>query len=644
VTQYARSIKHLTGRVVDALEEARRALEAYNSLEPDQPASQQLLRQVDQLKGDISALHNRMIELVENISKCELPFALKGMIQSGSTYPVMNIFLAEATLLSDALKRIENVSDEFQTWSNSHPHLNYIFDPVIHWLKAEKIPLPPAEKMMPASLHESGGQVVDALLVVIQNLIAQIPERSKSLENSEDEEDNYLAQEIASTSQFTKSLALEKVSKALAGALPNLLARPDTAKEQLLMVKPFLDLYVSMAHQQLSCHLKRTTALYKLAFVLNSIMLRLSKEGFCQPPLADEEDEGGEAGESSGGMGLGEGTGTENVSKEIEDESQVEGLKNESEVQQSDAGKEKRDDDGTIEMGDDFEGDLEDVSEKEEDDDNSDDNAENGSEVDLEERVEDLDPNDPNAVDEKLWGDEKGPESGQKDEDKVNEDRGGQQEGDSEVVAKEGERKSNKEKGNQQEKRESEPNYGEENEETMADMEEDQEQPGAEGAPMDEHVPDAETLDLPDDMDLGEAENKEDSTPEVEDDGQDAMMEEEGDPGPSDEQIKQDQWVPEERPSGVEEESMDELNDNEETSHSVEDSGGVDDLTDEQDKNQVTARPDLSSSGDGDTVPDHDQSLDKGINTATGQGDSKSSSDEQNKQDAHQESDSHERY
>ena len=105
-----------------------------------------------------------------------------------------------------------------------------------------------------------------------------------------------------------------------------------------------------------------------------------------------------------------------------------------------DAQDERRDqggdeDDDAIEMNEDVGGALEDVPDK------GDDEAESGDEEeqDLDEKIEDLDKSDPAAVDEKLWGDEKGPEDEGGQDDKIGNDRSKEQQQDeSEVVAKEG--------------------------------------------------------------------------------------------------------------------------------------------------------------------------------------------------------------
>lgn len=233
-------------------------------------------------------------------------------------------------------------------------------------------------------------------------------------------------------------------------------------------------------------------------------MHTIARQGFCLPQDATDSGDGEGGTENAGGVGLGEGTGMENVSKEIEDESQVEGLKgDEGEAQDEQA---HGGDDNTIEMSEDIGGEMEDVPDDgDQDEDQEEDDGDEQEEPD--EQLGKLDAGDPNAVDEKLWGDESA-ESDSADHDQVPQDRSEMQEKESEVVANErnqskkegGKEKEETKGGTIDEKSEEIQEEGEEKKDEEPD--EDLEGPNANGAPMDEYIPDANTLDLPDDMTL----------------------------------------------------------------------------------------------------------------------------------------------
>lgn len=253
-------------------------------------------------------------------------------------------------------------------------------------------------------------------------------------------------------------------------------------------------------------------SLFKLDYVLCSVVQTIATQGFCRPP--EETSDGGEEGaeaSTSEGMGLGEGSGKDNISKEIEDESQVEGLKGDDAEDHPQEGKKDEKEDA-LEMTEDFSGALEDVPEdSEEEQEHSD--EEDDSEADPEERMEDLDPTDPNAVDEKLWGDEETPPDGKDSKDQFEQNDAKTQDGKSEMAAKEKkDQKDGKQKEDQQPEL-SEDVAGQDEEEQTEEQQpdqgiEDQDQPDpqASGDPMGEHVPEGDVLDLPDDMDLGEGE------------------------------------------------------------------------------------------------------------------------------------------
>lgn len=133
------------------------------------------------------------------------------------------------------------------------------------------------------------------------------------------------------------------------------------------------------------------------------------KDGFCVPKDADGEDENCES--NKDGLGIGEGNGEKDVSKEIEDEGQVEGLQNEGAepIDQSNIKDEKE----GIEMENDFDGVLGDI----EISDTQSDTPEVDSDQEVEEQMGDLNDDLASVVDEKLWdGGEKSNENDDKTE------------------------------------------------------------------------------------------------------------------------------------------------------------------------------------------------------------------------------------
>lgn len=228
---------------------------------------------------------------------------------------------------------------------------------------------------------------------------------------------------------------------------------------------------------------------------------------------------------------MADGTGAKNVSDEIEDESQLEGL-------QSDVPQDKRDDeqqpdeddDNAVEMKGDFEGDLEDRGDGAKQDGDESESDDDEDEAEPEEQVADVDPLDPSSVDEKFWGDDEPPQDNKDGKtDEVNQETT-KSAGEAEMNAKEDEAPAPQPKGQEGEdaskgddepasKDEAQGKEGEEQdgeapegeeaqgaeaEEEMGDAEgEDGEQADQEGGErLDNALPEADNLDLPDDMNL----------------------------------------------------------------------------------------------------------------------------------------------
>ena len=329
-------------------------------------------------------------------------------------------------------------------WSKDDPRLNHLLLPITQWLETQDVPalLPPTTGS--SSSYDCTEQLINSFLISVQSLLPHCRD-VVSEEDEQDEEEQYILKGYRQIRDFTHLLSIDRVFSALTSLLC-LLKTQDDLRLNLPKIVPFLDVYLSLVNDQLVAHNHWTKALLKLDFILSSVMYTLSRQGFCKPPDSDDAEANGEASEVAGGVGLGDGAGTENVSKEIEDESQVEGLQGE--TPESQEPQRKHDEGDAIEMNDDFGGDLEDVL-----DNGSEDEAEpsEGSEGDPDETLGNLDASDPSVVDEKLWGDEKGPDDPKRDEEQADHDHSKQHGGNSDVVAKEGkERKESKEKDGEQ--------------------------------------------------------------------------------------------------------------------------------------------------------------------------------------------------
>ncbi|GAA6048627.1 hypothetical protein JCM3770_002064 [Rhodotorula araucariae] len=530
----------------------------------------------------------------------------------------------ELALAKDAREHLVTVAETFGNLEQP-ASLRYILAPLTRFLGSIGVPQVEPQQGDGATgdlstLKTAHHDLISAVLIVAQNVKKVADEGIKVVE-----EDELVDGAVSVAGRAYRSLLtsfrldeiVAKVDQFLHQAHKLLAQSQQTASAAALVarVSPFLRIYCDLLSRQLGSFFDWHKASLKLNHVLASILKEIATDGFCRPPEGD--DKGGEADQNDGktteGTGMAEGTGAKNVSNEIEDESQLEGL-------QSDVPQEKREDeqpqdegeDDAVEMQQDFDGDLEDRGDgaKEDGDDGESDDED---EAEPEEQVADVDPLDPSSVDEKFWGDDEPPQENKDGKtDEVNQETT-KSAGEAEMGAKEDEapapdpkgqegedaskgeeEQASKEEaqGKEGEEKDGEPPEGEEAEgadaeEDMGDVEgEDGDQAEQDGGErLDNAMPEADNLDLPEDMNL-DGDDKDKDAGEDEDVDLDDMgdMPEDGGEGENDE-----------RPDQLDEmgDTMDE---------------GAEDEEDPLAANMDTAQPE----GD-EEQPEQDQALDQSL-------------------------------
>ncbi|KAM3579719.1 AAA ATPase midasin [Umbelopsis sp. WA50703] len=311
----------------------------------------------------------------------------------------------------------------------------------------------------------------------------------------------------------------------------------------LQQLYPFVQQHLLITQRTLCDVLLHHKAMAKLTYVLINSFTLIMKKGFCLPEGMEDDAEGDGLDDNVQGTGVGEGQGSKDVSDQIEDEEQVLGTQNEMEQAKDEKNDTKEEKNG-LEMENDFDGDLEDIEQDEDDDNQKEEDDDEEEDEEMDDQVGDVDDLDPDAVDDKMWGDDSA--EGLNESDKtVDEDKSNGQQQDSDIVAKEEssdakeqtseqQQDDNNEQGDNEEGDGNEPEIDEEAEEG----EEEDGQDNKPGEQMNAEIPEAETLDLPDDLMMdgdegeeGEEEKGEDfnDSMDVDEQGQeDEMMEEEG--------------------------------------------------------------------------------------------------------------------
>ncbi|WVR04698.1 hypothetical protein IAU60_001709 [Kwoniella sp. DSM 27419] len=472
------------------------------------------IRQLRDLQGvparpnELDVIH----ELRQELSLLEkaLSLALASVTESGC----LIFTTSELSLLNTFTLLRARTTEVLQAMSIDSPELRHLAVPCLKTIQLMRVyDAPEHIDQMTTDAWSKSDEVIQALLVIAQQVK---PLALREL--SEDDSPN-VSVELKEQRAFSSSLHVNSVISRLIALVTQMggTAASTAGPDCLARVVPFLEAYAETYAQAVSAHLRTVKAAYKLSYVVGRLMLDLAQKGFCKPSeQSDDTGDGGE-GETVEGSGMGAGTGDKNVSSEIKEESQVEGLQGEEEEEEKEEKQdgEDEDNDDAFSMDEDFEGKMEDGKEKED----GGSGEESEEEEDHDEHVGDVDPLDPGAVDEKFWGDEKEEEKDDGGEELMDQ-KAQEEQGESEMAAKEKDNKETKDKKDEKqdeqqedgeqapEGKQNEGDQQEEGEEVEEDeMGEEGEEKGEEDKPAGQDqqevaMPEGETLDLPEDLQL----------------------------------------------------------------------------------------------------------------------------------------------
>jgi midasin len=453
------------------------------------------------------------LQSIRKILSATTPILLRGALQlPRPPCRTESFLLDEYDVVISAQDHITDTQNVFLEWESDHPELKHIISPLRDWLVSQKLGRFPRNPL-PNPTDLNTDQVIEELLKSIQSVLAVIPVDPFPAPS----QDNYIKDISWLHSKIGSVLHVSSKVTLLNSFIEQLAGHPpEDVKMNVARLLPFVQRYALLVGEQISGTAKWLHSLFKLELTACSVMLNIANNGFCKPP--DDEDSGAVGGgdEGADGVGFGEGAGNENVSKDVEDESQVEGLQNETGEADRKIDQDKEDD--AIEIDDDFQGELDDLPDTGHEDENGDEDEE-----DIEERLGDLDVGDPDTIDEKLWGegDDTGPQDDSR-QGKAHDQQTAEPPNNSDVVAKENESSpsDNPSQENRHDEDGDEDNEagstGEAAPKDQADEDNGEPSCSKDGAPLDDAVQNADILDLPDDLNL-----EEDSRQSVSEDGAD---------------------------------------------------------------------------------------------------------------------------
>ncbi|XP_044531325.1 midasin [Gracilinanus agilis] len=285
----------------------------------------------------------------------------------------------------------------------------------------------------------------------------------------------------------------------------------------LVRLMPMLSRYSDLILFHLTVSLATHRSTGKLLTVITHVFSELGQKGFCLPKELMEESAGEGASEFHDyeGGGIGEGEGLKDVSDQIENEEQVEDSHQkgqEKEKEDPDSKPDIKGEDNAIEMSEDFDGKMHDgeLEKQEEDDEKS-----NNENEELDKQMGDLNGEQAEKLDERLWGDDEEEEEEDEDDSKAEETGPGMDEEDSELVAKDdnmdasNQNKDQKQRNKREEEGEGKADDDGQGKEKIHEQIDEREYDENEVDPYygnQEKQPEAEPLDLPDDLNLDGAE------------------------------------------------------------------------------------------------------------------------------------------
>lgn len=423
---------------------------------------------------------------------------------------------------------------------------------ILDWLNHEKIDLfinsstSIIEMNVVEDIEKSLRDLTNSIIIVMQKIV-----EIQKVEIIENDDDWFQAVQKRITS-YIKSTHHRNIETRIA-SLVDMIQKVEYNSETSKIVSALTAFSLPIIkhyHQLVNSVLKNSRQNYidtsHGAYILISILYNLSTKGFCSPEAPSEEKTDDNL---QDGTGLGDGEGATNNSKDVEeDEDLSEQAQTDNKEKDKDGDEDENDD--AVDMEGDMAGDLEDASDQ---DDSDEDNEEEGE--DMDEQIDDIDDLDPNEIDEKMWDEEAKENDKEKDSDQMPNSNNQ----DDMVANEDDESKSEEKKDNKNEPSEENDENDDneiEDEKDVGEQEDDIKHED-ENEKMDDHVPDAEALDLPEDMNLDgdedEPEKDEDGDEDQFDLGDDKNAEEQEEEG-SDTENKGDDEDIEMADEGVEEE------------------------------------------------------------------------------------------
>ena len=315
---------------------------------------------------------------------------------------------------------IDKLHAALESWSKEYPNLQFVLKQIKPWCTCEQKAIPNQAIGDAATLSHHDAQIsgiLDSMLMATQRL----SEKSANLPKS-DEEPRWLICIDTLLTECLKTLQLQKVAQSLNSTLSGMRHLGPGHRDDLknataitAMALPIIAQFYNVGEAALGSYIKGHASLCRLGCTLARWLSHIGEYGFCVPDEGSATDARTEE-KLEAGIGLGDGEGAEDISKDIRDDEDLSELaqqgiqyKNEDEIQ---------DEESAVNLShDQLEGEVGEALDEAED--TRDDSGTDKDDVD--EETGEVDDLEGTTVDEKIWDgkskqhrrEKEGPDAGQ---------------------------------------------------------------------------------------------------------------------------------------------------------------------------------------------------------------------------------------
>ena len=366
----------------------------------------------------------------------------------------------------------------------------------------------------------------NAILIALQN----VKENNDSFDTEKEE---WFQESQTNLFESIKRLNAALISKYMKRSL-DLISRHEYNASTSAIVQAFVKFTLPLVDQYgslLQSFLSKSKSNYfensKSTYILATCLHHIAVNGFCSPQADQEQKQDDNL---QDGTGLGDGSGAAESTKDIDEEDLAEAAQEENKEKDNKEDEMDEEKDNAHDIEGDMAGELEEAENDENDEQDQDEDEK------LDEEIDDLDDSDPNAVDEKMWDEQvEDDKMKEKESDEVPQNQDDNLEGNDEDSKDKDEKSKDEAQADEMEDEPDADNKGEENsdegeeenEEEQLGEQEDEVKNDDDGEALDDHVPESEVLDLPEDINLdseGEQEEAEEAQQDDDMDMEDDQM------------------------------------------------------------------------------------------------------------------------